>query len=687
MIQRVLSLAVAAGCLSVAAATPESSRLFRPFVDPESGVVSYLLKPDLVGHNQQSIYFTAKSMTDDGRFLLLDVACDESLPLEKRAWGGKRKALVDFKKDEIFMLGKDTSSEIPCLDTERDQLYYFRFAPHGERRKDMLCRRDLLVDPMKEIEVCPMPKELTCGITNFSSYSTHPTLTRDRKRLFIGYNIDGKFGQGCINLETGAWESWGVSDFHADHDQINPVDDRIAMVAWECCWTGEGKEYQNRTGWYPRMWFAYPDGRRELIPARERNFASHEIWDDDGGGITWCGHGVWHMDLRTRKQTCVVDFQDNARHAMQSPDLKYCVFDVEVDKWWRGSPWKVCFVNNVTKRHVWIYSASAALTPKGTDSHLHPDPHPQFVCRGKYIVSTFNDRPWRMTVCVTPVAPLVERTTAVRPPKLAEKRVDLWPAGGMPDVQATQKVVPYVEFDEPERVTTDAIAIIAPGGGYRGWADSVEGVPLRNYLLERGMRTATLRYRTPRPEPSLPKHLSAWQDAQRAVRIVRSQAVARGYSPDRIGFVGFSAGGHLTLMAATSSLTPAYKPVDALDKVSCSVNWAVPVYPAYVLRDGADCVNQHGGNNLEADTLVPEFKIDKATPPMCFFHGDADSHVAMGSVRMYHALRVHRIPAELHVFAGEGHVFFRGAPQDLPAARWKDRLWEWLSRMGLAYAE
>ena len=269
----------------------------------------------------------------------------------------------------------------------------------------------------------------------------------------------------------------------------------------------------------------------------------------------------------------------------------------------------------------------------------------------------------------------------------AEERVNLWPAGKTPDAQTTQKGAPYVEFDEPEKVTTDAIAIIAPGGCYNGWADAIEGAPLREYLLRRGMRTATLRYRVPRPEPPLPKHLTAWQDAQRAVRIVRSQAAARGYSPDKIGFIGFSAGGHLSLMAATSSLTPAYDPVDALDRLSCSVNWAAPVYPAYVLKDGAESANRNGGNDLVADTLVPEFRLDTATPPMCIFHGDADTHAAMGSVRMYHALRLRRIPAELHIFANEGHVFFRDAPPGTPAARWKDRLWEWLGKMGFAPVE
>ena len=395
---------------SVAAVTPETSKLFVPFTDPESGVTSYLLRPGLLGENQQSIYFTAKSMTDDGRFLLLDVSCDEKVPREKRAYRGKRKALVDFEKDEAFVL-PDIDGRIPCIDEKEDRIYYFRIGPQGDHTRDALCRRDLLVDPRREIKVCDMPRELTTGVTNFNAYSTHPTLTHDRKRLFIGWSINGRFGQGCIRLDTGGWESWGLSDFHANHDQINPVNDRLAMVAWEFCWTGAGKKYRERTGWYPRMWLAYPDGRRELIPAREKNMASHECWDDDGKGLCWCGHGVWHMDLATRRQVCVATL-DNARHATMSPDLKYAVFDVEVDRWWRGCPWRVCFVNRETDRTVWIYTKSAALRPRDSESGLHPDPHPQFVCRGRYIVCTYNTPDSRMAVCVTPVAQLVARTSS-----------------------------------------------------------------------------------------------------------------------------------------------------------------------------------------------------------------------------------------------------------------------------------
>lgn len=121
----------------------------------------------------------------------------------------------------------------------------------------------------------------------------------------------------------------------------------------------------------------------------------------------------------------------------------------------------------------------------------------------------------------------------------------------------------------------------------------------------------------------------------RAARRVRSQAKDRGFNPEKIGVIGMSAGGHLSTMLATSAQTPAYEPVDDIDKLSCKVQWACPIYPAYALTDGADKPNVTRGNDDSA-VLVPEFSFDADTPPMCFIHGDADdcgSNVPMSNRR------------------------------------------------------
>ena len=261
----------------------------------------------------------------------------------------------------------------------------------------------------------------------------------------------------------------------------------------------------------------------------------------------------------------------------------------------------------------------------------------------------------------------------------AEEKIMLWPEGKIPSFQAHQHV-PYLVWHAPKELKTRSILIAVSGGGYGGnGITGFEVSPMRDYMLAKGMTVVTMLYRTPRPK-GLAKHVTAWQDAQRTVRIVRDLAKKRGLDPDSIGFTGCSAGGHLAVVTAVSSQTPAYEPVDALDKLPCNVNWAIPVYPAYLLVDGADAYNVRRGNDL-TDAFVPELAFDAATPPMCFFHGDVDQWSAMGSVRAYHKLRTMGLPAELHVMALEEHCFQSNPRPGTFAANWKDRAWEWLVSM------
>lgn len=255
----------------------------------------------------------------------------------------------------------------------------------------------------------------------------------------------------------------------------------------------------------------------------------------------------------------------------------------------------------------------------------------------------------------------------------------LWPDGKIPNYHMNQCHA-FLRWHEPRTRQTDAVLIAVSGGGYSGCGvDGFEVAGIRDFALAKGMTVVTMRYRCPRPK-GCAKHLTAWQDAQRTVRLVRAGAKRRGLNPENIGFTGCSAGGHLAMMVAVSSQTPAYAPVDEVDRLPCHVNWAVPVYPAYLLKDGADHHNANQGNDL-SDELVPELSFDLATPPMCFFHGDEDLWSAMGSVRAYHKLRTMGIPGELHVMALENHCFQSNPRNGTPAETWKDRVWEWLVSM------
>ena len=257
---------------------------------------------------------------------------------------------------------------------------------------------------------------------------------------------------------------------------------------------------------------------------------------------------------------------------------------------------------------------------------------------------------------------------------------DVWPEGKTPDERERQ-CKPYLEWHIPAHLTTKAIQIIYSGGSYgSNGTDSFEVMPVRRYLNEKGMAVVTLKYRTPRPE-GLSKHTTAWEDLQRTIRIVRSEAASRGLDPDRIGIMGSSAGGHLTLMGVTSSKHDSYLHIDDIDKNSCSVQWGIGIYPAYALTDGLENPNAKGGNEDDA-VLAPEFSFDLATAPMLFIHGDADGWAAMNSVKAWEKMRSMGIQSELHTLATRSHCFQRTASPGTGSYTWMERIWEFMTEKG-----
>lgn len=265
--------------------------------------------------------------------------------------------------------------------------------------------------------------------------------------------------------------------------------------------------------------------------------------------------------------------------------------------------------------------------------------------------------------------------------RTSHTKANIWPEGKMPDVQPDQ-CTPYMEWHMPKQLKTKAIQIIYSGGAYTGNdPDGFEVAPARRYLNEKGMAVVTLKYRTPRPTTGLAKHTTAWQDLQRTVKLVRKEAESRGLDPNRIGIMGCSAGGHLTLMGVTSSRHQSYWPIDDTDKLSCKVQWGVGIYPAYALTDGLDSPNSGGGNEDDA-VLAPEFSFDLNTAPMVFVHGDADGWAAMNSVKTWEKMVQMGIQSDLHTLATRNHCFQNSAAPGTGSYTYMDRIWEFLTAKG-----
>ena len=420
--------------------TPETSKLFVRHVDPITGVESYLLKPGIFSFHQQGYYFTQRSMTDDGRFLLFWARDSEYEPDGKTKKAKRRQttAMIDFATDTIVDL-KGVRPRVSFLDVKTDQIWYF--SPSKDGPESFVCRRDLLVDPLKEIRLCRVPEALIRGAKKVYNFSNHPTLTKGRKKMFISAHLDDRFEYGLINLETGAWERWGIAPFHANHDQLNPVRDDLAMVAWEGCKKSpDGIEYMKKTGWYPRMWHVRPDGSCELQPSRipGHNYATHEHWSEDGKGFYWCAEGVHYQDLATGAQETVVPWP--AAHAAMSSDNRLVTFDRAVGKWYRGCSWQVGFWNRDADRGVYIHAFRPALSDDEGGWHDHPDPHPSFVCNDRYVLCTMNGYDRRMNLSLTPVAPLVART-AIDPDSFFAKL----PAAARPEVVSKRLAEHFLE--------------------------------------------------------------------------------------------------------------------------------------------------------------------------------------------------------------------------------------------------
>lgn len=270
-------------------------------------------------------------------------------------------------------------------------------------------------------------------------------------------------------------------------------------------------------------------------------------------------------------------------------------------------------------------------------------------------------------------------------------REEIWPRGCMPYFQTNQvaekaEVVarpgfdpsahrfPFIEWYLPASSNrTSTCVMFVSGGGFYACCDAARLQPAIDRFVRAGITVANLTYRTPRPEGS-PIYQSAWADAQRAVRVIRSQAAKRGFSPDRIGATGISAGAKAVLLLALSSRTDAYSRIDEVDDLPCRLAFAIPQAPAYVLTDGATGENERDGEGAE---IVPELKFDPDTAPLCFLQGGQDAYSPIGSLRLYQRLAALGIPAELHVFADRWHGFHGDANLGACGTAWD----HWCDRM------
>ena len=275
------------------------------------------------------------------------------------------------------------------------------------------------------------------------------------------------------------------------------------------------------------------------------------------------------------------------------------------------------------------------------------------------------------------LAVLVFAVTVEAAPPNPEK-LSLWPGQapvGEGRFEAANAAI-TVHRPSPEKANGTAM-VICPGGGYGGLVTGAEGHGIAKWLNQHGITGIVLEYRLPRGRPFVPL-----LDAQRAIRTVRSNAKAWGIDPNRIGIIGFSAGGHLASTAATH-FDGDSKATDPVDRASCRPDFAILVYP--VVTMGA---KTHGGSktNLLGRDPKPELvelfsnekQVTGKTPPMFLAHAKDDTLVAPDNSRMlYEALKAHKVAAEYLELPSGGHGLngYHGRSWDA----WQTRSLKWLA--------
>jgi acetyl esterase/lipase len=272
------------------------------------------------------------------------------------------------------------------------------------------------------------------------------------------------------------------------------------------------------------------------------------------------------------------------------------------------------------------------------------------------------------------------------PPILQEPQtILLWP-GGAPGAQgAEDRDKPALTIYMPPNTTGPMTAVIvAPGGGYGTLSMNLEGRAPANYFNTLGVAAFVLRYRLG-PQYHHPIELG---DAQRAVRMVRARAAEWHIASDRIGFMGFSAGGHLASTVSTHFDNGNANAADPIDRVSSRPDFAILGYPVISLTE--PWTHQGSKRNLLGEapdpalarSLSTDTRVTASTPPTFIYQTDADTSVpAENAVSYYLALRKAGVPGELHIFKDGRHG--TGLGMTYPAlSEWPKLLANWMRASG-----
>jgi acetyl esterase/lipase len=279
-------------------------------------------------------------------------------------------------------------------------------------------------------------------------------------------------------------------------------------------------------------------------------------------------------------------------------------------------------------------------------------------------------------------------------PRDADRSAVLWPDGAPRAKGKRFDDRPMLYYYVPPAEQRTETAVVVAGGGSYGHHQGIEheGAGTARWLVEHGITAIVVRYRV--GWAGRYNHVDYLADGQRAVRTVRAQAEELGIDPDRIGMIGYSAGGHLAGMVSTqcSGDQGDREASDPIERASCRVAWAVLVYPVITMDDR--WVHRRSRNNLldgidsPSKALLEQLSLDtqvtSANPPTMLVHSKRDTKVDWHNSQLYYdALVEHGVPAEFQLFEDGRHgVGIADDPKRMPQmSTWPARMLAWVESL------
>lgn len=292
------------------------------------------------------------------------------------------------------------------------------------------------------------------------------------------------------------------------------------------------------------------------------------------------------------------------------------------------------------------------------------------------------NRKWRLLLlavcCITSYAVAQESPIKLFPKGAPGEKVKLTEkgdskggkVGGETVLRITDISDPEITiYPAPKDLASGAAMVVCPGGGYNILAYDLEGTEICEWLNKLGITGVLLKYRVPRRE-GLAKHEAPLQDVQRTISYVRANAKKYNINTAQIGVMGFSAGGHLSVMASTHYNERTYPAIDDVDKVSCRPDFCLLVYPAYLDKEGGKF------------ELAPEIKVTKDVPPTMFVQAEDDKWFINCSLFYYYALKEAGVPVWMHLYSQGGHGYgLRDTGKDVN--EWPERAEDWFREIGV----